>query len=135
MKNEDCLDKEFVLGKVKEFLAKIQETTATAGNMLDLYIIVGCLIAIKWKADADGDHPVEFKLIDRKEYRKDNFVPVKYTGFSDTTRQAILNLRDLMTNLSVAYHDVDVAVRELPMISAREASESIDGLLAEMEDH
>ncbi len=78
-----------------------------------LYNIVELLIELKWEADPDGDYPVDFALIDKKNERMDYYEP--YPPFSrenmddpDIRRKIF---RTLNMNLQIAAGQMDVFTR------------------------
>ncbi len=69
--------------------------------------IVHELISLKCDKDADGDYPVQVKLINRRIFEPDHFAPVPYEGMDKFMRR----LEILMGNLNFAHTRLSNTVR------------------------
>ena len=72
--------------------------------------IIQSLISAKWGADADGDRPVEYTLIDRTLYTGTFFLPIRYMYDANKTELMSI-MRDCMTNVSIAQSQLSTAIR------------------------
>lgn len=68
-----------------------------------LYNIVNDLIEAKWQGDADGDEPVNVKLIDRNVYQPLNFALVTYRSLSKKQ-----HLQDITFNVGQAIAEMQL---------------------------
>lgn len=79
--------------------------------------IISGLIEAKWGQDADGDRPMQYKLIDRTKYRPMHYFSVPY-GHRDGCREEEFD--NAMTNLSMAME----AIRTTDVIVERHINRS-----------
>src|SRR5688572_17674096 len=82
----------------------------TEDDMLRLQIIIDRLIEAKFDPDADGDHPVEYTLVDRNKYERLPFIPVPYDHKPRTLEQEEAMFETVMLNLSIAMGRADNAI-------------------------
>lgn len=82
--------KEKLLERISKFLEERKESDCDGWapvafeEMKDLCGIVEDMIRMKWEADADGDVPVEFDLVDRTRFERSHFRPQPYEHKAET---------------------------------------------------
>ncbi len=83
----------------------------TDEDMVRFHAVMDALIVEKWGSDADGDRPMQYKLIDRTKYWPMHFDPVLYAhpGCSEQERREAF--RERLANLQSAAEDVDRHLR------------------------
>lgn len=82
----------------------------TDKDLNTLYEIISGLIHAKYAPDADGDIPIEFRLIDRTKTRRLNYRPVPYDlpGRGELTPEQEAEVMEvLLFNLGIATQDVN----------------------------
>ena len=72
-----------------------------------LYRIVWELLSLKCDKDADGDYPIQVKLVNRRIFEADHFSSVPY----DREESFLRRLEIMMRNLNCAHTRLDTAVR------------------------
>lgn len=80
-----------------------------------LYDIISDLIDLKWQGDADGDAPVEFKLVDRNVYQPSSFAQVTYRSLSKKR-----HMEDVVFNVKQAIAEMQLLL-DLDEIEERSA--------------
>lgn len=94
---------------IEKFLKERRESNGggwapvTDEDMELFHAVLYSLIEAKWGADADGDRPMEYKLIDRTQYRPLHYFPIPY-GHKDGKREEEFD--NTITNLSMAMESV-----------------------------
>ena len=95
--------------RIKTFLKERRESNGggwapvTDEDMEQFHEVIYALIEAKWGADADGDRPMEYKLIDRTRYKSLHYFPIPY-GHKDGKREEEFD--NAITNLSMAMESV-----------------------------
>ena len=79
----------------------------TEHDMGMLYRIVRELLSLKCDKDADGDYPIQVKLVNRRIFEADHFSPVPY----DREESFLRRLEIMMRNLNCAHTRLDTAVQ------------------------
>lgn len=109
--------KKILENKINKFLSERRNSVGggwaqiTSQDVLSLYDIIDLLIQEKCEKDADGDLPIEFKLINRRTHEKLRFSPIPYYGVSskeeDSPEKMDLIQEELMYNLTRATSELD----------------------------
>jgi len=100
---------EAVPQNIKDFLKERRESDGggwapvTEEDMDLLHAVIYSLIEAKWGADADGDRPMQYQLIDRTKYWPSHYFPIPY-GHKTGKREEEFD--NAMTNLSMAMEAV-----------------------------
>lgn len=79
----------------------------TPEDMSLLWDIIRELIKLKCSQDADGDLPIEFKLVNRMTHENLQFDPVPYR--EEVSHEQIMRI--LMRNLNIAHNRLDSEYR------------------------
>lgn len=102
---------------IDEFLAERRESECggwapvTVPDFRMLRDLIGMLIEAKWGEDADGDRPINFRLIDRTTFEPLHFHPVHYGHNINTKEEADKYLAEHLSNLETAVDGVNRAMR------------------------
>ena len=76
-------------------------------DMENLYDIFHKIIEMKYEVDADGDVPVQVKLVDRTKFQKLPYLPLPLMGGYPKSAEEFQDaLRYASSNLSMAQHDL-----------------------------
>ena len=68
---------------IEDFLSERRKSDGgwapvTESDFRQLCAIIDRILELKWGRDADGDLPIEYKIIDRKQFERMHYVPVPY---------------------------------------------------------
>jgi len=91
--------------------AKVSE-----GEIEDLYKIILRILELKYEKDADGDIPVDFRLVDRTRFEPLHYIPVPYEHQAKNDKERMDILSTLNLNLLIASQGIDRHIRILDMI-------------------
>ena len=89
----------------------------TPGDIELLREIIRELITLKCDKDADGDYPIQFKLVNRRTHEHMHYSPLPYREQRNDDREVVevipfvKLMRILMMNLSIAQSRLDTAFR------------------------
>lgn len=94
------------------------------GDIAKLAEIVRELVACKYQTDADGDHPVEFQLIDRTRFERPHYFLVPYTYKVKTAAEYESAISNVVSNVAIAANALDVLHRCRAELLRREAAKA-----------
>ena len=84
--------------------------TVEQQDLNQLECILYALIEAKWDADTDGDYPIEYVLVDRTKYVRDNFFSIPYVHEANAESRLKI-VQDCMRNVLIAQGQLDSAIR------------------------
>lgn len=127
--------------RLKALLARIEafsnaEKAATPGGgyapvnqteIEELASILRDMIALKYQADADGDVPVEFQIVDRTRFERTHFFAIPYTHDAKRAADYEEAITDAMTNVSIATQKLRVLLDCRRRHALKEAKENAGG--------
>jgi len=93
---------------IKKFLSERRESKfgeyaeVTQKDMENLFYVIELLISQKWDSDADGDYPVEVKVVDRHKFARSSYVLVPYLHKCKTSADIQDYINRVMINVSIA---------------------------------
>ncbi len=85
-------------------------------DLQDLCKIISRILELKYEKDADGDIPVDFRLVDRTRFERLHYIPVPYEHQAKNDKEHMDILSTLNLNLLIASQGIDRHIRILDMI-------------------
>jgi hypothetical protein len=90
-------------------------------DQAEIILLFDAILRAKYEADADGDLPIEFKIINRNFCQRMHFCPQPYPRLAgDDIKKIIAQLRTANMNLGIAQGEVDRLVGYLDYLTTRE---------------
>jgi|SRR5271157_2030389 len=78
-----------------------------------LILLLNALRKAKFETDPDGDYPIEFRVINRHNYERMNFLPQPYTYQAKTTEDFVRCVEAAKANVNMATSHLDLALDAL----------------------
>jgi hypothetical protein len=106
-----------LLKKIESFLAHRSESEhggyakVAENDVEDLFDIFSEILKLKYGSDADGDIPVEFRIIDRTKYERLQYFAIPYEHKAKSEDEILRTLSLLSTNLNMAANAVNCHVK------------------------
>jgi hypothetical protein len=77
--------------------------------------IIQALIDVKWGPDADGDRPINYKLIDRTRFESDHFFLLPYLSRATGHKELLNYISYAATNSGIAQDRLSRAIKVLDL--------------------